>query len=183
MAQSIQGSNRRQQRLHEHIDLDTERVSPHTLSASIPPRGVHPLNQHSSYDEPTYLGDYTISTPNDCDGTNPYLTYKLFTQGPYDVTLCSAACASLSAANRVYAAQNPSLYNGTHAVETCQFFTSYVLYKNGKGLGQYCAMYSRTFEGTKLAVNRGYEYGADRYTIGYSYSYANITDAGSAPTC
>ncbi|KAH0000501.1 hypothetical protein KCU78_g15344, partial [Aureobasidium melanogenum] len=59
----------------------------------------------------------------------------------------------------------------------CSFFNTYILYKNGQSLGQYCAMYDQTWS-SSYAKNTGYYYGSDHYTIGFSYTFSNSTNGG-----
>ncbi|KAI8632558.1 hypothetical protein F5Y19DRAFT_492358 [Xylariaceae sp. FL1651] len=62
--------------------------------------------------------------------------------------------------------------------QTCQFFNTYLLLKNGLPEGQVCTMYLMSWEAT-YSSNSGQWRGNDHYTIAYSFSYANKTDSSS----
>ncbi|OCL15259.1 hypothetical protein AOQ84DRAFT_358179 [Glonium stellatum] len=122
------------------------------------------------YTGPTYLGTAAINAPLDCAGGDTFMGSKVFTSGPFDAGLCSAACTAQSQYNLRHppATGNPS---------TCQFYNTYILLKNGVSVGQYCAMYTQAWNST-WATNTGQYRGTDKYTIAYSYSFVNSTDPG-----
>lgn len=123
------------------------------------------------YDEPIDLGDATINAPLDCSGHDTFMQSKFFTSGPFDANLCAAACSAQS----VYNLAHPPT---TGEPKTCQFFTTYLLYKNGVALGQTCSMYTMAWN-TTYNTNKGYYSGSDHYTVGYSYAFANSTNPGA----
>ncbi|KAJ9629704.1 hypothetical protein H2203_002085 [Taxawa tesnikishii (nom. ined.)] len=104
------------------------------------------------YTGPTFLNQAAINAPLDCNGDDTYLGYKFFNDGPDG--------------------SSPKL---------CRFINTYILQKNGVGQGQYCSMYTQAWNST-YATNTGQYRGSDKYTISYSFSYYNSTDAGS-PVC
>ena len=122
------------------------------------------------YTGPTYLGNAAINAPLDCAGGDTFMGSKVFTSGPFDAGLCSAACTAQSQ----YNLRHPP---ATGSPSTCQFFNTYLLLKNGVSVGQYCAMYTEAWNST-WATNTGQYRGTDKYTIAYSYSFVNSTDPG-----
>ncbi|KAJ4985927.1 hypothetical protein SVAN01_08616 [Stagonosporopsis vannaccii] len=110
--------------------------------------------------------DATINAPLD-DGYDTYNGMRLFNDNPYDPALCAAACK----AQTEYDVGHPAP-DGSY--KTCNFFTSYVLTKNDVPLGTYCALYTRSW-GKEYAVNTGYWYGDDKYSIRNAASYALTT--------
>jgi hypothetical protein len=129
----------------------------------------------SGYSDANYLGNAAINAPYDSLGYNTYMGAKVFTSGPFNATLCAEACN----AQNVYNLAHPPADGSP--VQTCQFFTTYILSVNSKtALGQYCAMYSATWS-NKYATNIGQWSGNDRYTIGSSYSFSNLTNPGTTP--
>jgi len=124
----------------------------------------------TGYTEPNYLGNAAINAPLDCNNHDTYMGVKIWTTGPFDASKCAAACTSTS------------VWDLAHGfTQTCQFFNTYLLLKNGTAVGQYCAMYNETWADS-YATNVGQYRGANHYTISHSYSYSNITDPG-CPTC
>ncbi|KAI5203461.1 hypothetical protein AUEXF2481DRAFT_25966 [Aureobasidium subglaciale EXF-2481] len=124
------------------------------------------------YDEPIDLGDATINAPLDCSGHDTFMQSKLFTSGPFDANLCASACS----AQNVYNLAHPPTEG---KIKTCQFFTTYLLYKNGIALGQTCSLYTMAWNQT-YNTNKGYYYGNDHYTVGYSYAFTNSTNPGTS---
>ncbi|KAH0334374.1 hypothetical protein KCU81_g9484, partial [Aureobasidium melanogenum] len=119
------------------------------------------------YSGAIYLGSSTINSTQDCNHDDSYLGMRIFTNEPFDASLCATACSAMSIANK---AADPS-------TPTCQFFTTYLLYKNGKSVGRYCSMYSRAWS-SSFATNTGFTSGTDRYTIGFSYAFVNTSSNG-----
>lgn len=118
------------------------------------------------YAEPTYLGNAAINAPLDCNGHDTYMGVKIWTTGPFDPRLCAAACTATSDFDR------------THGFsQTCQFYNTYLLLKNGTAVGQYCAMYNQTWS-SSYATNVGQYRGYNHYTIAQSYSYSNSSAPG-----
>lgn len=120
------------------------------------------------YNEVSALVNVTINPPLDCSGGDTYMGNRLWTTGNFSVSRCAAICTKTS------------VWDLAHGInQTCQFFATYLLFKNGGLVGQECAMYSKSW-GSEYAKNKGYWNGNDHYTVGYSFTYSNITDAGSA---
>ncbi|KAF1926467.1 uncharacterized protein M421DRAFT_67717 [Didymella exigua CBS 183.55] len=106
-----------------------------------------------------------INAPLDSTDNN-YDTYsgmRLFNDNPYDPSLCAAACEAQTTYDINHPAQDGSY-------KTCNFFTSYVLTKNDVPLGTYCSFYTRTWD-SSYAVNTGFWYGSDRYSVRNAASY------------
>jgi hypothetical protein len=123
------------------------------------------------YDEPTYLGSSAINAPDDCNGDNTFLGVQIFTNGPFDAGLCAAACSAQSEYNVAHPPTDGS------EPQTCQFFNTYLLLDNGASVGQYCVLYSETWDAS-YATNGGQQRGDDYYSISYSYTYSNSTNPG-----
>lgn len=94
------------------------------------------IGPQDGYNGPNVLGNAAINAPLDCGGFNTFMGSKIFTSGPFDAGLCSAACTAQSN----YNLQHPPK---TGKPQTCQFYNTYMLYKNNIAQGQYCAMVSR----------------------------------------
>lgn len=122
------------------------------------------------YNAGVYLGKYAINAPLSCTGDDTYLETHVFNSGAFDAGLCAAACN----AQANYA--RDTVKSGF--VKACSFFNTYILYKNGKSIGQNCVLYDQTWA-QSYAVNTGYYYGSDVYTIGFSYSFSNKTNGGT----
>jgi hypothetical protein len=106
---------------------------------------------------------------------NDYDTYngmRLFNENPYDPSLCAAACDSQTEFDKNH------LVDANGEYKPCNFFTSYVLTKNGVPLGTYCALYTQSWT-EDYAVNTGYYYGSDEYKVICAASYeAKDPDSG-----
>ncbi|KAG9943102.1 glycoside hydrolase, partial [Aureobasidium melanogenum] len=129
------------------------------------------ISPAAGYDEPVDLGDATINAPLDCSGHDTFMQSKFFTSGPYDANLCASACSAQSAYNLAHPPADGQ-------PKTCQFFTTYLLYRNGIALGQTCSLYTMAWN-TTYNTNKGYFYGNDHYTVGYSYAFSNTTSQGA----
>ncbi|KAI5244531.1 hypothetical protein E4T43_03750 [Aureobasidium subglaciale] len=75
-----------------------------------------------------------------------------------------------------------SAYNIAHppakgSAKTCQFYSTYALYKNDVYQGQYCSMYTQAWS-TSYATNKGQWRGKDHYTIDQSFIATNTTNSG-----
>ncbi|THY96115.1 hypothetical protein D6C95_05245 [Aureobasidium pullulans] len=123
------------------------------------------------YDQPIDLGDATINAPLDCSGHDTFMQSKFFTSGPFDANLCAAACS----AQNVYNLAHPPAEGKP---KTCQFFTTYLLYKDGVAQGQTCSLYTMAWNST-YNTNKGYYYGQSHYTVGYSFAFSNTTNSGA----
>ncbi|KXJ87526.1 hypothetical protein Micbo1qcDRAFT_236389 [Microdochium bolleyi] len=123
------------------------------------------------YNGPVDLGNAAIQAPLDCSGYDTYLGVKTFKDVPFDPSLCAAACTAQSDYNR---AHPPS----SGYVKTCQFFTTYMLIKNGEPQFQECALYTMAWDAS-YAKNTGQYRGQDHYTIDQSFSFTNATSPGA----
>ncbi|KAG9832415.1 hypothetical protein KCU98_g12821, partial [Aureobasidium melanogenum] len=123
------------------------------------------------YNAGVYLGNSAINAPLDCTGDDSYLQSAVVGTGVFDADLCAVACNEQAS----YARQHPPSNGKFNKI--CSFFNTYILYKNGQSLGQYCAMYDQTWS-SSYAKNTGYYYGSDHYTIGFSYTFSNSTNGG-----
>ncbi|KAI7352497.1 hypothetical protein D0862_07397 [Hortaea werneckii] len=116
------------------------------------------------YDGPTEL-QCAINAPLDPDtGKNTHVGSTAF-KTTFDPSQCAAACNTHN--NYHLSHRNPA--DGTYP--PCNFFNSYVLYKNGVPESLVCSMYSRAWD-ESYAVNCGQWRGHDEYTVGQSASYA-----------
>ncbi|KAI1077785.1 hypothetical protein F5B20DRAFT_592509 [Whalleya microplaca] len=120
------------------------------------------------------LGNSAINAPLDCNGRDTYMGAKIFSTSIFDPNLCAAACASQNEYNLAH----PVTYGETLI---CNFFTTYLVAKNGDPQGQYCALYTQSWN-SSYATNDGLWSGTDHYTIGYAFSYTNTTSSG-IPVC
>ncbi|KAF2495398.1 hypothetical protein BU16DRAFT_389552 [Lophium mytilinum] len=132
------------------------------------------VNTPKDYSPGVCLENAAIKAPWNCNGVDTYIGTEIFKTGHLNVDLCAAACTAKSA----YNLRHPPAKGKP---KTCQFFNTYLLYKNGVNVGQHCAMYSETWS-KSYAKNTGYSQGRDKYTIGYSYSFSNAKDKGT-PKC
>jgi len=97
---------------------------------------------------------------------------RLFNEGPYDPSLCAAACESQTKFDKEH------LVDANGEYKPCNFFTSYILTKNGVPLGTYCALYTQSWD-ESYAVNTGYYAGSDAYSVVCAASYSATTpDSG-----
>lgn len=99
---------------------------------------------------------------------------KIWTDGPFSVGNCAAACSSQSDYSRAHPAADGSF-------QTCQFFNTYVLYNGTQAVGQYCSLYNETWPAT-FATNVGQWRGPDYFNIAYSYSASNSTGGLDKPS-
>lgn len=121
----------------------------------------------TGYTVPTNLGNVAINAPLDCNNHDTYMGVRIWNSGPFDVNLCAAACTAQSVND---------LLIGIN--QTCQFFVTYELSKNGVPMGQYCMTYNQTWD-TSYANNNGQWDGqGNHYTISSSYMSSNATNAG-----
>ncbi|KAI0197983.1 hypothetical protein F4808DRAFT_269718 [Astrocystis sublimbata] len=125
----------------------------------------------NGYAAPTALGPAQINAPLDCGGFDTYMGSKMFTTGPFDPALCAVACSTQSEYNLAHPpAKGPA--------QTCQFYNTYLLLKNGLPEGQVCSMYSMSWD-VSYASTSGQTRGRDHYTVAYSFTYSNATSPGS----
>ncbi|KAK8067668.1 hypothetical protein PG996_006780 [Apiospora saccharicola] len=97
------------------------------------------------------LGNLAISVPT-CGSADTYLGVRIFPSGVFNITRCAEACSGVSA---------------------CQFVNVYNLNAGSDLVGQFCALYSRSWDGSY-----GYNVGQYRdgvlYTISNSYGFSNL---------
>ena len=129
-----------------HIDGQWRRLF-HVVIA-----GSNAYNKNGVPESPGYspiqsLGEAAINAERDCNGVDTYMTYKLFTNTPFDPRLCAAACDAETA----YAVAHPP---ATGPVRKCNFWNTYLLARNGEAQGQYCSLYTEP-HGAQFATNRG----------------------------
>jgi hypothetical protein len=115
---------------------------------------------------PSYYGNSAIDAPDDCNDKSTFLGSKVFTGGPFDASLCAAACDAQSASNLK-----------TNKA-TCKFFNTYILSRNNVAIGQYCNLYSQTWA-SSYATYKGSNSGSDKYSVSYSYGFSSSADAGT----
>ncbi|KAK4561353.1 hypothetical protein LTR86_004670 [Recurvomyces mirabilis] len=131
------------------------------------------ISTPAGYTGPVALGNAAINAPVDCAGRDTYMGVKIFTSGPFDASLCAAACSSQSVYNLAHPPQNG-------VAQTCQFFNTYVLYNGTQSVGQYCSLYNESWPAS-FATNVGQYRGADHFTVGYSYTFSNTTGGAEVP--
>jgi len=113
------------------------------------------------------LGNNAINAPLDCNKRDTYMGVRIWNSGPFDVNLCAAACTAQSVND---------LMIGIN--QTCQFFVTYELSKNGVPMGQYCATYNQTWPATYANNNGQWDSQGNHYTISSSYMSSNATAPG-----
>ncbi|KAI4848392.1 hypothetical protein E4T44_03957, partial [Aureobasidium sp. EXF-8845] len=128
------------------------------------------IETSNGYTSNVKIKDASISAPKNCQGSDTFLGSKLFTSGPFDTTLCAAACTAQSE----YNIRHPPT-NGV--AKTCQFYNTYAMYRDGVYQGQYCSMYTQAWDAS-YAKNDGQWRGGVHYTMGMSYIASNATQSG-----
>jgi hypothetical protein len=98
-----------------------------------------------SYQPAVALGNAAINAPLDCNGNNTFMGVKIFTTGPFDASLCAAACSAQSDYNIAHPPKNG-------IPQTCQFFNTYLLYNGTHSVGQYCSLYSETWPASFVSL-------------------------------
>ncbi|KAF2220058.1 hypothetical protein BDZ85DRAFT_166488, partial [Elsinoe ampelina] len=93
---------------------------------------------------------------------NSYMTYKYFA-GPYNPAACSTACTAQSSYNQKHPKSDGSF-------DTCSFYNSYVLSKNGAPQGTYCSLYTKAWTNS-VATNYGQYRGSGYYSVSQSYGW------------
>ncbi|KAB2577062.1 hypothetical protein BFW01_g2297 [Lasiodiplodia theobromae] len=113
------------------------------------------------YQAPQNFEDACINAPtyNDFDS---YITYTTYTDA-YDPRVCAKACD----AQTEYDKEHP---NDDQEYKACNYFVAYVMAKNEEPQGLFCALYSLPWNST-YAVNTGYSWSSDVYTIYNSLAY------------
>lgn len=127
----------------------------------------------AGYTKPTYLANEAIQAPLDCNNDNTYMGMRIFQSGPFDPTLCSAACSAASVFDTQQGIPTKA------APQLCTFFNTYMLYKNGQPQGQYCSLYNETWAPSYATNNGQYDQQGNHYTVGFSYSSSNATNPGT----
>ena len=101
------------------------------------------------------------------NGVDTYLGYKFFPTA-FLPALCAAACQAQTAYDRATATN--SVYKPANFYKPCNFFTAYIMSKNDRAQGLYCALYTHAWD-PSYATNTGQFRGTDVYTISSAYSY------------
>ncbi|KAH7379512.1 hypothetical protein BKA66DRAFT_466170 [Pyrenochaeta sp. MPI-SDFR-AT-0127] len=138
----------------------------------------HPAPSVKNFKPPTDL-PAAINAPLIKKNGRDYDTYngmRLFNTNPHDPSLCGAACEAQTEYDR------KNLVNSRGEYKPCNFFTSYILTKNGVPLGTYCALYTQEWN-PSYATNTGYKDGNDVYKVTCAASYtASKLDSGKITT-
>jgi hypothetical protein len=102
--------------------------NPLSQKRSIPSQDVNtPPSGYASVAVPV---NATINAPLNCNKADTFMGSRLFTSGPFDERLCAAACTAQTAYNLKHPPASGS-------PKTCQFYSTYVLRKDGASQGQY----------------------------------------------
>lgn len=133
---------------------------------------------------PQSLNSSTMNAPlRDCAHTWTYLGYKLLQSGPYNPSLCGAACDAQTAYNAAYPSSSSSSTSDDDDDDSeepvkCAAFGSYLLSMTNATstyqLGQMCTLYTSDWDAEAYAVNTlAYDDAVGAmYTYGYSFFYA-----------
>jgi hypothetical protein len=115
-----------------------------------------------------------ISAPLGQKNGQDYDTYngmRLFNSGPFDPSLCAAACEAQTQFDKEHLADA----NGEY--KPCNFFNAYVLTNKGVPIGTYCSLYTQSWD-SSYATNTG----SGDYSVLCSASYSATTpDSGKLP--
>jgi hypothetical protein len=84
----------------------------------------------SGYSNSISLGNAALNAPLNCNGVDTYMGSKLWADTIFDEARCAVACTAQSAYNLKHPPSKGS-------PKLCQFYNTYVLYKNGVSQGQY----------------------------------------------
>ncbi|KAF2147829.1 hypothetical protein K461DRAFT_207541, partial [Myriangium duriaei CBS 260.36] len=121
----------------------------------------HTIATPTNYTPPVYLGHAAIQAPPPCfSSPSRLLQSHVFIASTFDIALCATACT-----------EQALWATGREGQRPCSFFDTHVLYRSGVPVGQYCALYEEAW-GELWAINKGYYFGKDHYTLGFSYSSA-----------
>ncbi|KAI0894267.1 hypothetical protein F4806DRAFT_498050 [Annulohypoxylon nitens] len=107
----------------------------------------------------------STAPPGAGPGRGTYIGSKIFTNTYFDPALCAAAC---DAQNQNNLSHPPN----RGRPQICRFFTTYLLYKNGQPIGQYCALYTQYYD-SSYATNSGTRSGGNTWDVRHAYSYRN----------
>ncbi|KAF1980186.1 hypothetical protein BU23DRAFT_3723 [Bimuria novae-zelandiae CBS 107.79] len=102
-----------------------------------------------------------INAPPEAD---TYNGMKLYNDGPFDPSVCAAACQAQTKFDKEVLVDSEGNYRA------CNFFNAYVLLKNDVPQGTYCSFYTREWD-PSYAVNTGYFWESDVYKVVSSFSY------------
>lgn len=89
---------------------------------------------------------------------------KLYNEGPFDPSVCAAACKAQTEFDREH------LVDANGNYDACNFFNVYILTKNDVPQGTYCSFYTQEWD-MSYAVNTGYSWENDVYAVKASFSY------------
>ncbi|KAJ9666778.1 hypothetical protein H2201_003182 [Coniosporium apollinis] len=123
------------------------------------------------FNGPFQLGG-AINAPYAADGHNTFMGsryFPFFQDQGYTPSTCAEACVEQTAYNKRHPRSD-----GTY--QTCAFFNSYVLSKNGVPQSLSCSLYDQSWDAS-YGKNYGQHRGNDKYTVSQSYSYAVAVDA------
>ncbi|KEQ91569.1 hypothetical protein AUEXF2481DRAFT_32950 [Aureobasidium subglaciale EXF-2481] len=159
-------------------DVNTDPLPQQTTdSTSLSRRDVVVVTA-DGYSQNTVLDGAAINAPLNCNKADTFMGVKLFNDGPFDTTLCAAACT----AQTKYNLKHPPT---SGQAKSCRFYNTYEMYKDSVYQGQYCTLYTQAWD-TTYATNKGQWRGTAHYTIGRSFIASNATDSGlvscSSPT-
>ncbi|KAI5271575.1 hypothetical protein E4T47_05074 [Aureobasidium subglaciale] len=162
-------------------DVNTDPLPQQTTdSTSLSRRDVVVVTA-DGYSQNTVVDGAAINAPLNCNKAETYMGVKLFNDGPFDTTLCAAACT----AQTKYNLKHPPT---SGQAKTCRFYNTYEMYKDSVYQGQYwyasssfdtvlITLYTQAWD-TTYATNKGQWRGTAHYTIGRSFIASNATDSG-----
>lgn len=121
-----------------------------------------------------------ITVPDKCPGYQPpkpckggainkpssYLGSKFF-PGPYNPSVCAAYGQAQTTANKAAVSKGGKYL-------PCNFFNAYMMKRNGKGMGTYCALYTQAVDSIFATYSGGWSNG-DLYQVESSWSYELTT--------
>lgn len=112
---------------------------------------------------PYFYNNATISSPSG------YITVQTFPQTqPYDPSVCATACNTMSDFDRKHGLPSAA------KPDICNFFVSYILYKNG-GNGVFTCTYYTSQWSSNYAKNSGqWDSQGNHYTIGNANGFAIV---------
>ncbi|KAF2682553.1 hypothetical protein K458DRAFT_478928 [Lentithecium fluviatile CBS 122367] len=128
-------------------------------------------NGYSKNKVPTALDDFTgptslpaaINAPLD-NGYDTYNGMKLYNEGPFDPSICAAACQAQTAFDKEHLVAADGTY------KPCNFFTAYIPTLNEAPQGTYCSFYTREWD-SSYATNTGYLWQDDVYRVKATVAY------------
>lgn len=115
---------------------------------------------------PSYT-NFTGPTALPCAINAPsgYIGPKAYDTGRFDPSLCAAACQAQTLYDKTHPAADATTY------DACNFFTAYILEKNGIPTGTSCALYTQPWD-PSYATNCGPQTRSDGvYTVVEAFSY------------